>query len=621
MAGDSFYEAYVEVIPTAKGFERSLNRQLAGPSAVAGGAAGGAAGGGFVAGFGKAIPLIGGVLAAAGLGSMIGDAIQNGSDYSQAQSAVEDVFGRLGADAIQAFAEGGATSVGQSLNDILAGSTSFGIFGKAAGLADKELVDFSTNLITLGADLSAFANTSPQEAVEAISAGLRGESEPLRKYGVLLDDATLRMKALELGIYDGNGSLTQQQRILAANGVIFDQTAIQQGKFAAESDSLAGRQAVLAASMENVSTQIGTALLPVTEAFVGFLLTEGVPALEEFAAWFTAPETQAGFEEFGIWLGEVGAGFDELGASGNVASTSTRSFFDTLGAGGNEASAAIREFGMAALGALDSVDAKLTEGREQVSGFIGTFGEKLALGRQQIWDFAGDVGAGTGMAIGFFQSLPGKIGDAIGGLGSMLYNSGRAVLGSFLDGLNSRIADIRNAISGAMSIVAGAFPNSPADWGPLSGAGWSSIKSAGVAISNQFASGIASDYSRVRASTAGLVSAALPDLSNASISGTLAIGFPSARVGRMPMHMRARSSARTLVSAHTLNPYPLRCNAPSSGPPSNRTVTIRSCRSSFLGSFGLTATPSVNDSPRASSAADNPATMYPVTMGKRTLST
>jgi phage-related protein len=79
----------------------------------------------------------------------------------------------------------------------------------------------------------------------------------------LLNDAAMRQKALEMGIYDGNGSLTAQQKILAANALIFEQTSDAQGDFARTSDGLANRQRILAARFANLKTQIGTALLPV----------------------------------------------------------------------------------------------------------------------------------------------------------------------------------------------------------------------------------------------------------------------------------------------------------------------------------------------------------------------
>src|SRR5574343_101163 len=73
---------------------------------------------------------------------------------------------------------------------------------RPAGLAGDDLVQFSTGFVGLASDLALFNNTTPEQAIQAIGAALRGESEPLRAYGVLLDDATMRQKALELGLIE-----------------------------------------------------------------------------------------------------------------------------------------------------------------------------------------------------------------------------------------------------------------------------------------------------------------------------------------------------------------------------------------------------------------------------------
>lgn len=499
MANGSFYEAYVEVIPTAKGFERALNKEIGGASASAGTSAGGVAGGGFVAGFGKAIPIIGGVLAAAGLGNLISDAITNASDYSQAQGAVEDVFGSLGAQAVQSFADGGAKSVGQSSNDILSSASLLGIFGKAAGLADQDLVDFSTNLITLGADLSAFANTTPEEAVQALSAGLRGESEPLRKYGILLDDATLRNKALELGIYDGNGSLTQQQRILAANAVIFEQTATQQGKFAAESDTLAGKQAILAASIENISTKLGTAFLPIAEQVVDWVVAEMIPALEEFAAWLNKPDTQEGIRILGEGLKEVGNFARDLGER----------FVGMLGF---------------IQGVAEYLNGQISfvEFMEKLKALPGPFGDIFtaatnagagvgnAIGGMisNVRQFALEVGTNVNGAIGFFQSIPGRVQGALAGAGSWLYNAGRQVIEGFVNGITSMVSRIYGAVR---DTVGGAIDFAKDLLGIASPS--KVFTEIGANTSKGFARGIEAEYSSVRSATSGMTSAAV-DVAN-----------------------------------------------------------------------------------------------------------
>ena len=214
--------------------------------------------------------------ALAGLAAAAGPAISAASDLGENLSKVNVIFGE-GAAEVEKFAASAAKSLGQSKNAVLTAAGTFGTFGKAAGLSGKELAGFSNDFTALASDLASFNNTTPEQAVQAIGAALRGESEPLRQYGVLLNDAALKAAALELGIYDGSGALTDQQKILAAQKVIFEQTSDAQGDFARTSDGLANSQRTLTAQMDNLQTSIGQALLPVVEAVL--------PLLQSFAAW------------------------------------------------------------------------------------------------------------------------------------------------------------------------------------------------------------------------------------------------------------------------------------------------------------------------------------------------
>jgi hypothetical protein len=215
-------------------------------------------------------------LALGGLAVGAFKAVEAGSDLAESQAKVSQIFGQS-ATAIEQFANTASTKFGQSRQDVLNAAGVFGTFGKAAGLAGNDLAQFSNNFTGLASDLASFNNTTPQEAVEAIGAALRGESEPLRKYGVLLDDATLRAEALKLGIYDGNGALTAQQKILAAQSAIYKQTKDAQGDFARTSGGLANQQRILKAEMANFATTIGQALLPIIQALL--------PVLGQFASW------------------------------------------------------------------------------------------------------------------------------------------------------------------------------------------------------------------------------------------------------------------------------------------------------------------------------------------------
>src|SRR5690606_8616555 len=67
------------------------------------------------------------------------------------------------------------------------------------GLAPKLTVAWSKRLLTLGADLGSAFNREPAEAVEAIGGALRGETEPIRRFNVVINEAAIQQEALRLG--------------------------------------------------------------------------------------------------------------------------------------------------------------------------------------------------------------------------------------------------------------------------------------------------------------------------------------------------------------------------------------------------------------------------------------
>tara|TARA_R110000765_G_scaffold44129_4_gene91704 strand:- start:1102 stop:3183 length:2082 start_codon:yes stop_codon:yes gene_type:complete len=196
------------------------------------------------------------------------DAVNAASDLIETQNKVAVIFGDS-ADSILKFAETSVTALGQTETMALEAAATFAQFGKAAGLADENLVNFSTDLVTLSADLASFNNSSPEDAINAIGSALRGEAEPLRRYGVLLDDAALKAEAMALGIFDGTGKLSTQQKVLAAYEVILKQTTDAQGDFERTADGLANTQRILTAAVGTASAEIGQGLVEALEAATG----------------------------------------------------------------------------------------------------------------------------------------------------------------------------------------------------------------------------------------------------------------------------------------------------------------------------------------------------------------
>jgi hypothetical protein len=239
---------------------------------------------------------IGAVAAAAtAAGAGIIYAVKQASDFNETLNKTRVVLGTASAE-VEAFAKTASTSLGLSEAEALNAASTFAIFGKSANLSGDDLAGFSTQLTSLAADFGSFYNASNEEAITAIGAALRGETEPIRRFGVLLDDATLRQRAFAMGlIKTTKEALTPQNKVLAAQAEILASAKRtgSLGDFAATfGGSFPNQIKALRASFQNLTKDIGGAFLPgVMKVFKALQpaldslfgdLRKGIPDLEKF---------------------------------------------------------------------------------------------------------------------------------------------------------------------------------------------------------------------------------------------------------------------------------------------------------------------------------------------------
>jgi len=239
-----------------------------------------------------------------GLGAAAYKATQLASDLAETQSKVGVIFGDTAND-IREFGKAAARNIGMSQQEALDAASTFALFAKQAGKSGTELNTFSKDFVTLAADFASFYNTSPQDAIVAIGAALRGESEPIRRFNILLDEQTIKTRALKLGIIDNiNQALTPQQKVLARSAEIFAQSIVAQGDFQRTSAGLANQQRILKAELTNVTTELGRAFMPIMLQVVGVIRDQVIPRLQGFTQAFQKlrPETVNTITKLGLFL-------------------------------------------------------------------------------------------------------------------------------------------------------------------------------------------------------------------------------------------------------------------------------------------------------------------------------
>ena len=197
--------------------------------------------------------------------------VQSASDLNESISKSNVIFGSS-AQAIQDWAATADQALGLSQRQALETASTFAILAQSAGLTGAEVNTFSKDFTALAADIASFNNTTVDEAITALGAGLRGESEPLRRYNVLLSANAVESKAMEMGLAETTKQLTEQDKILARSALILEQTTLQQGDFARTADGAANQQKILAAEIENSRAAIGEGLLPAYKDLLGVLV-------------------------------------------------------------------------------------------------------------------------------------------------------------------------------------------------------------------------------------------------------------------------------------------------------------------------------------------------------------
>lgn len=217
-------------------------------------------------------------------------AVAMASDAEQSMGAVESVFGKA-TEAVIKFTDDSAMRLGLSKNDYRELAAVVGSQLQSMGKSQQESAKETDKLIGIGADLAATFGGSVSDAVAAVGSLLRGERDPIERYGVAIKDADIKARLAALGQDELTGAALKTATANATLSLLTDQTKNSLGAFGREANTLAGTQERLRARLDDVKTSLGEKLLPIATRFATFLLNEGVPALERFIGWVEKNKT------------------------------------------------------------------------------------------------------------------------------------------------------------------------------------------------------------------------------------------------------------------------------------------------------------------------------------------
>lgn len=263
--------AFVALVPSFKGGQGAITKELSGAGGAAGAEAGkktGSAMGGAILG---GLRGIAGPMAAifAGLGvvSFVKESVGAASDLNETISKSNVIFGE-NAGAVQNWAKSAAKNFGLSRQEALETRASFGDMFRQIGFSGDEAFATSGKVVQLATDLGSFNNLPTADVAERISAAFRGEFDSLQAVIPNISAARVEQEALNATGKKSADTLTAQEKAQAVLNIVQKDGIRAQGDFARTSGGLANQQKILTAQWADFKTTLGSALLPVVTKVV-----------------------------------------------------------------------------------------------------------------------------------------------------------------------------------------------------------------------------------------------------------------------------------------------------------------------------------------------------------------
>jgi hypothetical protein len=137
---------------------------------------------------------------------------------------------------------------------------------KNAGMDAGHAFDTTAALIAKGADMAAVFGGTAADAVDALSSALKGEMDPIEKYGISLNQAAIDAQKSADGHAKLSGAADKAAQTQAILELITRQSAATQGQWSAQAGTAAESTQIAQAAWENASGALGQQLLPFVTA-------------------------------------------------------------------------------------------------------------------------------------------------------------------------------------------------------------------------------------------------------------------------------------------------------------------------------------------------------------------
>ena len=205
-----------------------------------------------------------------GITGIFEDATSAASDLIEVQNIVDVTFEDMAWKAAR-FANVAIKQFGMSRLAAEQTAGSFMAMGRAMDLDQENASNMAVQLASLTGDFASFYNISQEYARVALSAVYTGETETLKRYGIVLTEANLQQYAMTQGIEANVKKMSARDKLILRYMYIMEHTKDMQGDFVRTQDSWANQTRQIKQNWQEFLIVLGNGITTVLSPLLGVI--------------------------------------------------------------------------------------------------------------------------------------------------------------------------------------------------------------------------------------------------------------------------------------------------------------------------------------------------------------
>ena len=185
------------------------------------------------------------------------------SDLEETKNKVDVAFGSGkgsfdgAAKDVMNWSKNSTTAMGLAQQTALDLASTYGDMGTSMGLTKQSAADMAMSLTQQAADIASFKNMSIDEVNTAMAAIYTGETESLKRMGVVMTQTNLEQYALTQGISKSLDEMTEAEKVQLRYSYVMEKTANATGDYARTGGGFANQLRTLTENFKQLGAIIG----------------------------------------------------------------------------------------------------------------------------------------------------------------------------------------------------------------------------------------------------------------------------------------------------------------------------------------------------------------------------